>query len=711
MYYSSFPTLSSCVEHVLKTDRSAETKGCVSPDAVACGLCYDSRKAKAGDIFFCKGRAFRPEYLRDAVNKGVSCIICHKSISYMADSFESSLPFIFTDRIREVMAQLSAFFYGFPLEKLTSIAVTGTKGKTGTTQMIKDILNGKNGIRAEILRSLTDGSLTTPESPDLHKAAFEALNRGATHLICEISSQAVKDLRTLGITFDIACFLNFSPDHISPAEHTCIEEYFLCKASLFLCCKQAVINVSSQFGIQILELCKKSSIPALTFSCENEIADLTAKDVQYSEGGCAFTVCDNSKGVSEKLFLSAFGSYNTENALCAYGVSTLLDIPRYHAFKALAAAKTPGRGEIISSLDGNICVIIDYAHNGLSFEKVLSDTRVLYPDRILTAVFGCPGGKAFVRRRQLPEAALKYADRIILCEDDSGKESFETIANEMLESIEDILSSRPEPEKTKKTAAISICKSRERAIESAVLSAYESKTPSVIAVLGRGDDKIMITESGGIPCKSDVEIVEKIVKRVNERVKLSTAFKPSQKIADRKLLLSLPENKSMIRDAVTELLAFRDVRAAIYCHNRYAPLIRDICYENGRLCHVCDRSSDYFKECDFCFRSGNIPVFLSSYGQFPSFCSVLSLLSFDTAVYIRDEKGILIEGKTYVSSLSYENARLLQDRTRTSNISYLTSALERGASEALLLDGNVMHALSAYLCGGTICGTVVKKST
>ena len=476
-------------------------------------------------------------------------------------------------------------------------------------------------------------------------------------------------------------------------------------------CRRAVINTSSDFGRQILGICQKSACPAVTFSCEREDADLTAQDIICSEGGCAFTVRDNRDSHSEKLFLSAFGSYNAENALCAYAVAQLLNIPRPDVFRALAASKTAGRGTVLTSIDRSVIVIVDYAHNGLSFEKILKETRSLYPDRRITAVFGCPGNKAIVRRYQLPEAALKYADRIVICEDDSGSEGFEHIAGAILENAEKLLSSYPEPEKTQKRATVSLCKSRERAVENAVFSAYESRLPSVIAILGRGDDRIMRTEKGGIPCKSDVEIAKNALMRVNERVELSAAFKLSPHVTCKKMLIALPENKSMIRSAVTSLLPFRDVRAALYCQSRYAPFIRDICYENGRLCHVCDRSSDFLNECDFCFRSGNIPVFLSNEGQFPSFCSLISLLSFDAAVYISDKTGILIDGKTYVSALSYENAVLLQDRTRAADIAPLTAALKNGASEALLLDGTVLRALPAYLCGGSVCGTVVKKAT
>lgn len=711
MYSYHYPTVTACTEYVLKNDNTAEIKGQLPTDTIATGLSFDSRKVKSGNVFFCKGRNFRPEYLKEAIGKGALCIVCPKKFSYMANGSEKSPVFIFTDKVREVMARLSAFFYGFPLDKLTSIAVTGTKGKTSTSQMLKDVLNGKNGIRAEFLRDLTDGYLTTPESPDLHKAAFLALNSGATHIICEISSQAVKDLRVMGITFDIACFLNFSPDHISPSEHSCVEEYFLCKASLFLSCRQAVINTSSDVGRQIFSICQKNNVPTLSFSCEKSDSDISAKEVIYSQDGFSFTACDNVKGASEKLFLTAFGSYNAENALCAYSVAQLLKIPYRDVFRALATSKTTGRGELSSSLDGKIKTIVDYAHNGLSFEKILKDTRALYPDRKLTVIFGCPGDKAIVRRYQLPEAALKYADSIIISEDDSGSEGFEHIAKEMLKNIENILSSYPEPEKSQKRAAITLCKSREKAIENAVLSACENGSSSVVAILGRGEDNIMKLKNGNIYYKSDREIAEKALRRVNERIELSSAFTELPNITDRKFLISLPDNKNMIRSAVSSLIPFREARTVLYCQSRYAPLIREICYENGRLCHICDRSSDFWRECDYCFRSGTIPVFLSDTAQFPVFYELISLLSFDTAVYISDKKGILIDGKAYVSSLSYENALLLKERTHTKDISSLTSALEHGASEALLLDGNALHALSAYLCGGNICGTIVKKAT
>lgn len=707
------PSLFECIRYLLKTEPQAKLIGDMKFDRPVGKLCYDSKKAENGDLFFCKGRDFKPEYLQIAAKKGIALAVCPKSMPIPALSAHKAPLIITVPDARRSMAQLSAFYYGFPFEKLTVIAITGTKGKTTTAQMIKNVLSGKKQIRAEILKDLCpDVSLTTPESPELHSAARRALENGATHLICEISSQAIKHLRAFGIRFDTACFLNFSPDHISHAEHSCIEEYFLCKASLFLSCRQAVINVSDESGKTVKAICRKNGAKTLSFAFQGD-ADVLFEGVIKDENGCSFSACDMETGNKSRLYLSSFGSYDAENAACAYAVGKLYGISERDIFRALATSKTAGRGETFSSEDGSIRIIVDYAHNGVSFQKLLKEVKERFTDYGITAIFGCPGGKALIRRYQLPFEAMRYADRIIICEDDSGKESFDQIAYEIISNAEQISRAFPREEQNRIMASFSVCRSREKAVENALRSALENGERRVILLLGRGTDTKMKTEKGEIDCTSDAEIAKRCIDLANKRMSISSVISRLDGKNKTKILIDLTNNQEMLSSVTEAMASFRskNMLSALYCDGRSADLIREICYQNGMVCHVCRSSPEALLECDYCFRAGVLPVFTNGEDGYSSILHILLSASFDKAVYLTGKRGILIDGRTYVSSLSYENACLLEKNTSTFGLSPLIRALEAGATEAALLDLSFSHALPLYLSGGAVHGTVVRKAT
>ena len=707
------PSLSECIRYLLKTEPRAELIGSLKSDRPAGKLCFDSKKAEKGDVFFCKGGAFKPDYLICAAEKGIALAICPKSLPLPSLSAKDAPVIITVPDTRRAMAQLSAFYYGFPFDKLTAIAVTGTKGKTTAAQMIKNVLSGKKQIRAVILKDLCpEVSLTTPEAPQLHAAARQALENGATHLICEISSQAVKHLRAFGIRFDTACFLNFSPDHISRAEHSCLEEYFLCKASLFLSCRHAVVNVSDDSGKTVKAICQKNGAKTLSFSFQGD-SDVIYGEVQGDESGCSFTVRDRSSGNKSRLFLSSFGSYNAENAACAYSVGKLYGISERDIFRALATSKTSGRGETFSSEDGSIKIIVDYAHNGVSFQKILREAKERFARYGITAIFGCPGEKALIRRHQLPFEAMRYADRIVICEDDSGNEPFDKIAYEIISNAERIALSFPKKAQERLMASITVCRSREKAVENALRSALENSERRVILLLGRGLDDKMKTAAGEIDCVSDAEIAKRCIAFANRRLSISSVISRLDAQNETKVLIDLTRNQEMLSSVTEALASFRSksMLSALYCDGRAVSLIREICYRNGIVCHICRSSPEALRECDYCFRAGVLPVFTNGEDGYSSFLQILLSASFDKAVYLTGKRGILIDGRTYVSSISYENACLLEKNTSTVGLSPLIRALESGAREAALLDLSFSHALPLYLSGGAIHGTVIRRAT
>jgi len=705
-------TVSQCAEYIKKHFSDALISGEVNTDTVVNSISYNSAETAKNDIFICKGKNFKKRYLEEALEKGAICAVIPNDFSLNELSKKYSVVFIRTKYTRWVLAELSAFFYDFPMRKLTTIAVTGTKGKSGTVEMIKNVLNGKNGIRAANVKECMESSvsLTTPEAPELHRAALNALNNGKTHLVCEVSSQAIKHLRICGVTFDIGCFLNFSPDHISPSEHSCVEEYFLCKTEMVLNCKRVICNKNYENKFVISNICEKYRIPITIFSASSEDADIYAKNISPSESGYSFSVF-SGKDLQGRIYLPHFGNYNTENALCAYAVGNMFDIPFRDIFRALVSSWVLGRGEMLSSCDGNIRLIVDYAHNGISFRKVFEETKRRFPDSRITAVFGCPGGKAVVRRYQLPCEALKYADRMIICEDDSGKEGFERIVSEVLSNIDEIIREFPEKERIKKAASVSVFKDRAKAIENAVNSAFENREKRVILILGRGNDTVMRTEKGNIRYVSDIELAKIAMERIDKQVSVAMLAKRLKKQDAQRVLIHVAPDPFMIKklSASLAMLGNEGVRAAICCRGRYTDLLRENLFKEGIPSHICSCEREYKRECEYCFRAGVVPVFVCDKTAEETVQRILEAVSFDKAVYMTDKKGILIEGKTYISGLAYRNAVLLQANTNTKELKLLTGAIERGVSEAAVLNGNTENALAFYLCGGRICGTEVKK--
>ncbi|MDY5175049.1 Mur ligase family protein, partial [Enterococcus faecium] len=219
-------------EHLLK--EFVSTKGWhldVPEKAEFLQLSYDSRKADASTLFFCKGMNFKEEYLDSAIEQGIQYYVSEQP-------YENSAVGIIVTDIRKAMALLAMAFYDYPQNKLKVIGFTGTKGKTTAAYFTKAILDHTTNKKTALLSTMNttlDGKtyfkshLTTPESLDLYRMMAEAVKNGMTHLVMEVSSQAYKTQRVYGLTLDVGIFLNISPDHISPIEHPTFDDYFYCK--------------------------------------------------------------------------------------------------------------------------------------------------------------------------------------------------------------------------------------------------------------------------------------------------------------------------------------------------------------------------------------------------------------------------------------------------------------------------------------------------
>jgi len=448
--------------------------------AVTC----DSRSAVPGSLFICKGAAFKPDYLSQALQKG--------AFVYVSETDYGLAPCIRVTDVRTAMGLLADLAWGHPSGELEVIGLTGTKGKTTTAYFIKSILDAwreKEGLHPVGLLSsiVTDDGmarkpavLTTPEPLDLQRHLWNAVNAGCGYMVMECSSQALKYGRMTGVDLAVAAFLNLGEDHISPKEHPTAEDYFRSKLKIFDRAKAAVVNLDSDRSGEVLDAasrCEKFSVYSLKF----------AHDRRRTEEGMAFTVTIGER--EEPFTLPMTGDFNISNALCAISVCSMVGAPIWAIREGLASSRVPGRMETYEK-DGRT-VIVDYAHNGMALEALLKAVRADFPGVSVTAVFGCTGGKGLDRREGMGRAAGAYADRIILTEDDPGPEDVTAICQEVGRYI-----GKP----------YEIVPDREAAVKTAIETA---PSPAVIVLAGKGAEMEQKRKNGPEPCVPDALLAEK----------------------------------------------------------------------------------------------------------------------------------------------------------------------------------------------------------
>lgn len=444
-------------------------------------LTCDSRTVVPDTLFLCKGAAFRSEYLQEAADCG--CIAYISEVPY--ETQQGIIGYIVND-IRKAIAVVSAAFFEYEPGHPILTGITGTKGKTTTAWYLKAMLDtwqaeqgkAETGLISTVLNydgiHRTDASMTTPEAPTLHELLNHAKKSGLPYMTMEVSSQALKYKRVQELKFQVGIFLNISEDHISPQEHEDFEDYFNAKLSLFRQTETACVNMDSNHIDRILKAARKSG-RIITFGRHPQ-ADLRCFDIRTENDRITFRVeCDR---FTEQFSLNMRGKFNIENAMAAITAGYALHIPVHCMQKALASTHVPGRMENFFSMDHKICGIVDFAHNRLSFEKLFDAVFEEYPSytKIIT-VFGCPGGKALNRRRELGILAGLFSDYVFITSDDPGIEREEEISKEVRRYVE--------------MMGCSCCciSDRREAIRHATAMAAAQKEKTLVLVLGRGSEK------------------------------------------------------------------------------------------------------------------------------------------------------------------------------------------------------------------------------
>ena len=407
---------------------------------------------------------------------------------------------------------ISILYYNNPAKKLNTIGITGTKGKSTTTYYIKSIIDDymndikgeKTGISSSI--DVYDGVIkkesliTSPESLELQQHFYNAVNSKIKNFVMEVSSQALKYKRVYGINYDIGVFLNISEDHISAVEHKDYNDYFYSKLELFKQVKNLCINLDTDRLPEVLEQAKKVK-NVITFSTKNKMADVYAYKIKKIDfNTIKFKV--RTPSFEDEIILTMPGLFNVENALAAIAVAEIMHIPYKNIFSGLKIAKASGRMESHITKDNKIIAIVDYAHNKLSFEKLYKSVKKEFKDKKIITVFGCPGGKAYNRRRDLGLLSGKNSYKTYLTAEDPGMEDTYKICEEIALYIK------------KNNGIYEIIEEREKAIKKAILD----NPDSIILITGKGNETRQKYGTKYIPCKTDTKCVEEAFEEYEKTV-------------------------------------------------------------------------------------------------------------------------------------------------------------------------------------------------
>lgn len=435
-------------------------------------LTNDSRKVTKGSVFVCISGAVSDghQYILDVAKKGAAAVIVERDVEA-----PEHLTVIRVEDTRYALALASAAYFGYPAEQLKVIGITGTKGKTTTTYMVKSILEGvghKVGLIGTIEAIIGDEVIpavnTTPESFTIHQYFRKMVDAGCDAVVMEVSSQGLMLHRTAGIPFEIGIFTNLGEDHIGPNEHKDFEDYKRCKGMLFQQCKIGIANVDDPYFEDVFQ---GATCEVETFGF-SEKADLRAEHAELVGKPGYLGVAYHVAGLMDfDVEIDIPGTFSVYNSLTAIAVCRHFDVPAEKIRKALKVAKVKGRIEMVKVSD-EFTLMIDYAHNAMSLESLLTTLKEYHPKR-LVCLFGCGGNRSKTRRYEMGEVSGRLADLTIITSDNPRFE-------EPQEIIDDI---KIGMEKTD-GAYVEIC-DRKEAIRYAIV---HGQLGDVIVLAGKGHE-------------------------------------------------------------------------------------------------------------------------------------------------------------------------------------------------------------------------------
>lgn len=408
-----------------------------STDQEVKGLAYDSRKVSEGFAFACISGSMQDghDFIPEVVKKGAKVLVVQKEVEAPED-----VTVIRVKNTRLTLALMSAAWFDYPAEKLKTIGITGTKGKTTTSYMIKSILE-QGGIKTGLIGTIEviigdrrqDAKNTTPESYDIQEFFAKMAEAGLSAVVMEVSSQGLKLDRVAGIQFDYGVFTNLEPDHIGENEHKDFAEYMYCKSLLFKQCKVGLFNVDSEHVPGVLEG-HTCSVETFGFGAD---ADLRAEQMELVHEPGKIGVRYHVGGVMDfDVDINVPGRFSVYNSLAAIAVCRHFAVTVPDIKKALADVAVKGRIEIVP-VSSHYTLMIDYAHNAMALESLLTTLREYEPKRLI-CLFGCGGNRAKARRYEMGEVSARLADFTVVTSDNPRFEQPIAIINDILVGVKKI---------------------------------------------------------------------------------------------------------------------------------------------------------------------------------------------------------------------------------------------------------------------------------
>lgn len=395
---------------------------------------YDSRKITNNSVFICVKGAISDghKFAQKACEMGATALVVEDDIDV-----PENVTIIKVENSRYALACISAEYFNHPAQKLKVIGITGTKGKTTTTYLVKSILENaghKCGLVGTIETIIGDKIIkannTTPESYILQDYFNQMVEAGCDCVVMEVSSQGLMLHRTAGFIFDVGIFTNIEPDHIGPNEHKDFEDYLRCKSLLFKQCKYGIINADADYADYIIN---NATCKTMTYGFA-ENANLKANNVKLINKPGHLGVAYNITGdISMNVEIDLPGKFSVYNSLTAIAICKYFGIDNSVISNALKDVRVKGRIELVKVSD-DFTLMIDYAHNAMALESLLTTLRAYNPQR-LVCLFGCGGDRAKDRRFNMGEVSGNLADLTIITSDNPRTEDPQSIIDDIITGI------------------------------------------------------------------------------------------------------------------------------------------------------------------------------------------------------------------------------------------------------------------------------------
>ncbi len=372
------------------------------------------------------------KYIDNALENGAKVIMVQETVDLKELNIPNDITLIAVPNTRVALAKCACNFYDNPSTKFKLVGVTGTKGKTTTTFMIKKILE-KQGKKVGLIgtiavyigdKKIENSARTTPESIKLQEIFAMMVEEKVDVVVMEVSSQSLKLHRVLGCDFDIGVFTNLAQEHISKNEHPDMEDYFNSKLKLFDMCKVAYTNADDVHGAKVARIAKTPEIT--TYGIDN-FCHVLAKDITITNSYVDFKV--KLDGKNERVKTCIPGRFSVYNSLAAICVGVKLGANAEQIKEALVEVRVPGRSELVDNKK-DLTIMIDYAHTPESLESILKAVKSYTKGKVIS-VFGCGGDRDHIKRPLMGEVSGRVADYTIITTDNPRTEEAASIISDI----------------------------------------------------------------------------------------------------------------------------------------------------------------------------------------------------------------------------------------------------------------------------------------